>query len=120
MASSTERGFCARGAVVEIDERLAVDLAKEDREIGADALDVEARVARQALSAIDLMAVSLSSPWLSAPWPRSRSRASQSAQPRLQRLAQRLVLDLVDRLADERLRSAARAPRVAGCRATGR
>src|SRR6478672_9894228 len=30
-----------RRAVVEIDERLAVDLTIEDREIGADALDVE-------------------------------------------------------------------------------
>ena len=32
-----------RGAVVEIDEVLAVDLAREDREVGADRLDVEGR-----------------------------------------------------------------------------
>ena len=29
-----------RGAVVEIDQRLAVDLARQDREIGADRLNV--------------------------------------------------------------------------------
>ena len=35
-----------RGAVVEIDQRLAVDLAEQDREVGADGLDVVGGLAR--------------------------------------------------------------------------
>ena len=35
IASSTARGFCAEAAAVEIDQRLAVDLARQNVEIGA-------------------------------------------------------------------------------------
>ena len=40
MVSSTSLRLLRRGAVVEIDERLAVDLLRQDREVGADRVDV--------------------------------------------------------------------------------
>ena len=43
IASSTDSRLLRRRRVVEIDERLAVDRAREDREVGANALDVERR-----------------------------------------------------------------------------
>ena len=36
-ASRTARGFCVGGGVVEIDQRLAVDLLLQDRKVVADA-----------------------------------------------------------------------------------
>ena len=70
-----------RGAVVEIDQRLAVDLAEQDREIGADRLDVVG--APPALRSVSLtIAVMIASSAASAPHqpsaPRSR-RAWRSA-----------------------------------------
>ena len=95
-----------RGAVVEIDERLAVDLAEQDREVGADALDVVGPPPTPARSVA--LVVALPQSWRRRPLAivafaaGAAARRASSRAMRHQRLAHGLVLDLVDRLADER------------------
>ena len=88
-----------RGAVVEIDQRLAVDLAEQDRKIGADALDVVgAPPARSAPLIIAVIFVLRRRAHGALPADGRPAGACMASAPRAA-----LVLDLVERLADEAL-----------------